>query len=187
MKPVNSAAFKTAVFQFSVFFSLLTIVTALSIVFVLQTGRTGINILEEQHHSYTKLFIQQSKIANDLDQLIRYLYQLKNKNRTASQHKKLQIITSELKDKIKLEIKKNQPSLQNLGLGQAKLPSQLSRLQQLEDQAKKVTGNTNIYLEMLNVVVVIQKLLDQIKENQENHLHQSELLDKCIAQYTRNL
>ena len=187
MKPVNSAAYKSAVFQFSVFFSLLAIVTALSIIFTLKTATFGVDVLEQKHKSYVSVFVQQSKISNNLDQLIRYLFQLKNKDRTSSQHKKLQIMISELKDKIKLDIEKNNASTINLALQNTALPQQLNRVRQLTERVDNLTSKEDIYLEMLSVVNAIQKNLDEIKKNQEDHVYQSMLLDKCINRYTRSL
>lgn len=154
MKPLNHKERRKAFLQFTLAFSLLLLFFFLCCFFSLYTGEKGIKVLEERHAQYTAIFEKQAAFSYDIDNIIKQLYQLKNKDRTLSQHRQFQELISKMLDDIAEDIKKSEQP-----------------------------DNLAVYSEMVDQIKEEQVVLDQYEEDNEEYSYFNELLATCITKY----
>ncbi len=96
MKPLNHTNRVKQILIFSLYFGLTLLILSICGTFTLITAQKGISLLEQKKADYDAVFVTQTKLNFELDKLFRNLNDLKNKNRTASEHKQMQkLITTD--------------------------------------------------------------------------------------------
>ena len=100
MKPLNYKERNTGLLQFILVFGIMTIVIFTSAVIAVKTGKSGVSVLQERNTDYRNIFEKKASLSNDIDEILKYLYQLKNKDRSLTQHKQFQVLISSIRDKI---------------------------------------------------------------------------------------
>lgn len=159
MKPLNQKERRIAKLQFFLIFGIMLSILFGCGFFTIKTGKKGVDVLEEKYAKYTSIFQEQAALSYEIDNIIKRLYQLKNKNRTLPQHKQFQLIISNLRDEISESIK----------------------------QSDEKIADFAIYEEMINQVKTIQSVLDTYEEDNEKYHYYEDLLTKCIEKYQEDL
>ncbi|WP_459211969.1 hypothetical protein [Aquimarina rhabdastrellae] len=157
MKPLNYKERKRSTVQFVIVFVVCLFVVFWSSFVSLYTGKKGIEVLEKKHAEYNEVFEKQAAITFDMDNIIKMLYQLKNKKRTLNEHKQFQGLISNLRRDIETKII---------------ITEELIDAEQFQ-----------LYKELLAQIKEIQTTVDNYENEAEEYLYNKELLEKCREKY----
>jgi hypothetical protein len=154
MKPLNYKKRKNSIFQFILVFGAMILVLFITGFLTLKTGEYGINVLEKRHSQYTEIYKKKAALTYEVEEIIKRLYQINNKDRTSSQHKKYQNLISDIRDKITENIQKEENP-----------------------------DDFMVYNEMVNVIKIIQGNLDTHEEKREKYDYIETQLEQCKDKY----
>jgi len=154
MKPLNYKERRIGLLQFGLVFGILIFILFIVGFFTLKTGGLGVDVLEKKHAAYSESFRTKATLTYDLEEIIKRLYQINNKDRNLSEHKKFQDLISDIRDKM-AEI-----------INTEKKPEEFV-----------------IYHEMLTVIKAIQSDLDTYEEDHDKYVYLEELLERCKEKY----
>lgn len=157
MKPLNNKERKKNLLQFTLIFGIMTLTLFISGFMTIKTAKKGIDVLEKKHARYSEIFRKKAALFFEVEEIIKKLHQLKNKDRNLSQHKKFQTLISNIRDKISESINKEEKSEEFI-----------------------------VYLEMVDEIKAIQNDLDIYEEGNEKYEYLDELLEKCKEKYIEN-
>ncbi|MCV6629608.1 MAG: hypothetical protein OIF50_07085 [Flavobacteriaceae bacterium] len=160
MKPTNLKERKRSIWIFVLIFSMLLGMITLCGYLTLQTGRAGVLALEQKHAAYTSIFEKQVSYVYKIEDIIKRLNHILEKDRTLSQHKQYQMIISNLRDELQNDMA-------------------------LLDASDK--EHFEIYTAFENQISVIQDVLDKYEAEQEIYYSKKELLERCKEKYEENL
>lgn len=158
MKPLNYVDRRKNLLEFALIFSVTISVLFITGFLMLKTAQLGVNVLEEKHAKYSETFRKKAALTYDIEEMIKKLYQINDKNRNLSQHKKFQDLVSDIRDKVAQNISE-------------------------DENPEKFT----VYQEMINVIKVIQNDWDTYKEENEKYMYLEELLERCKEKYMEEL
>lgn len=155
MKPLNYKEVKQFRNKFVLIFSITLLVVFSSLYFTFMTAQKGVEVLEKKHQNFNNLFEKQTVISLELDDIIKLLYKLKNKNRTLNEHIQFQKLISASIEKIEMKIRSESDS----------------------------EFNYSIYTELLTQVKAVQATIDEYKVEEEEYIYNKELLERCRKKY----
>jgi gas vesicle protein len=156
MKPLNYKERRKALFQFSLVFGVMIIVMFITGYVMLKTGERGVQVLEIKHSRYSEAFRKKAAFTFEIEEIIKRLYQINNKKRSFSQHKKFQDLVSNMRDKITESVKKEE-----------------------EENVEEFI----IYQELVTIIKDIQNDLDTYEEANEKYMNIESLLERCNEKY----
>ncbi|OEK09815.1 hypothetical protein A8C32_09905 [Flavivirga aquatica] len=153
MKPLNYKERKAGLLQFILVFSMMIVIMFVTGFMTIKTGKQGVDVLEKKYTRYSDAFRKKAALSYEIEEIIKRLYQMNNKNRNLGQHKKFQDLVSNVRDRVVQGIEE-------------------------EDSEEFV-----IYGEMVSVIKAIQGDLDTYKEGDEKYIYLEELLERCKEKY----
>lgn len=154
MKPLNFKERKKELIKFYLVFAVLILAVFLSGFLTLKTGEFGVDVLGKKHAEFTESFRIKATLTHDLDEIIKRLSQINNRERNLGEHKKYQDLISEIRNKMTTTI------------NAAKKPEEFV-----------------LYSELITIIKDIQSDLDNYKEDHENYYYIEELLERCKEKY----
>jgi hypothetical protein len=152
MKPLNYKERKINLLQFALVFGIMLLIMFLTGYLTLKTGKLGVDVLEKKHSLYSEVFRKKASLNYDLEEIIKRLYQINNKDRNLSQHKKFQDLISDVRDNIIESIKDEER------------PEEFVFYQEIADQIKAIQSDLDTYEEDSEKYVLIEELLERCKE-----------------------
>ena len=156
MKPLNYIERRKALFQFAIVFGVMIVLMYIAGFFILRTGERGVEVLEKKHSRYSDAFRKKAAFTFEIEEIIKKLHQINNKERNLSQHKKFQDLISTIRDKISEGI-----------IGGEK------------ENAEEFI----IYQELILIIKETQSDLDTYEEVNEKYINIEELLERCKEKY----
>ena len=157
MKPLNYKKRSASQLRFLLVFLITLTVLFCSSLFAIHTGKKGIDVLEKKHAEYNTIFEKQASITFKLDEIIKYLYGLKNKKRTLGEHKQFQSLISNMRTDIENEIANTESAIEEYQF--------------------------QLYNELLEQIKAIQTIVDNYENESEEYLYNKALLEKCRQKY----
>lgn len=156
MKPLNYKERRKALFQFAIIFGVMIVMLFITGLFILKTGERGVEVLEKKHSLYSESFRKKAAFTFEVEEIIKKLHQINNKDRNLSQHKKYQDLVSNIRDNISESILKEE-----------------------EEDAEEFI----VYKELIKIIKEIQSDLDTHEEVSEKYTNIEELLVRCKEKY----
>ncbi|WP_196892303.1 type VI secretion system TssO [Aureivirga marina] len=155
MKPLNHKELSQSKRKFTIAFSINLFIIGIGMFFTFFIAKKGMEVLTEKQTSYNHIFQKQAAITFEIDHITKMLYQLKNKNRTLSEHRQFQGIINELR----------------------------STLEENMEKDGKLSKEFELYGEMLSQIKAIQNTIDIYEEQSEEYEYNKELLERCRKKY----
>lgn len=155
MKALNYKKRRKQIFIFWLFFSLLLAVLFACSFSTLKTADKGIALLKDKKARYDEVFKRQAEFNFQLDEIHKMLYSLKNKRRNPGEHKQMQKLITDNREKLEKEIDTNHTE-----------------------------GKDHIlYLEFASQISDIQSVMDIYQKEEDKRRHNIEQLEKCKEKY----
>lgn len=148
MDAKNKKERKSAITSFSLLFFFTLLLFLLLGITTLTTAKKGISMLEEKKVRYDEIFRKQADYNFRIDNLLRNINSLKNKDRTNNEHKQLQQIITQERVRMEDEIEMMDADSVYFSLYKAML-RQIQATQEVSDQLYKESGQREYYLEQL--------------------------------------
>ena len=139
---------KSAITSFSLLFFFTLLLFLLLGITTLTTAKKGISMLEEKKVRYDEIFRKQADYNFRIDNLLRNINSLKNKDRTNNEHKQLQQIITQERVRMEDEIEMMDADSVYFSLYKAML-RQIQATQEVSDQLYKESRQREYYLEQL--------------------------------------
>lgn len=155
MKPLNNDNRRKQILGFSSYFVILLVFLFACSYLTLVIAKKGIILLEDKRDKYEIVFKKQAEITFELENILKNLYSLQNKERNMGEHKQMQKLITDARKLIEEEIDtvdvKNKPYM--------------------------------LYFEFLNQIEDFQGVMDSYQKEKEKHTHNMEQLEKCKEKY----
>lgn len=148
MDAKNKKERKSAITSFSLLFFFTLLLFLLLGITTLTTAKKGISMLEEKKVRYDEIFRKQADYNFRIDNLLRNINSLKNKDRTNNEHKQLQQIITQERVRMEDEIEMMYADSVYFSLYKAML-YQIQATQEVSDQLYKESRQREYYLEQL--------------------------------------
>ena len=148
MDAKNKKERKSAITSFSLLFFFTLLLFLLLGITTLTTAKKGISMLEEKKVRYDEIFRKQADYNFSIDNLLRNINSLKNKDRTNNEHKQLQQIITQERVRMEDEIEMMDADSVYFSLYKAML-RQIQATQEVSDQLYKESRQREYYLEQL--------------------------------------
>lgn len=148
MDAKNKKERKSAITSFSLLFFFTLLLFLLLGITTLTTAKKGISMLEEKKVRYDEIFRKQADYNLRIDNLLRNINSLKNKDRTNNEHKQLQQIITQERVRMEDEIEMMDADSVYFSLYKAML-RQIQATQEVSDQLYKESRQREYYLEQL--------------------------------------
>ena len=148
MDAKNKKERKSAITSFSLLFFFTLLLFLLLGITTLTTAKKGISMLEEKKVQYDEIFRKQADYNFRIDNLLRNINSLKNKDRTNNEHKQLQQIITQERVRMEDEIEMMDADSVYFSLYKAML-YQIQATQEVSDQLYKESRQREYYLEQL--------------------------------------
>jgi hypothetical protein len=148
MDAKNKKERKSAITSFSLLFFFTLLLFLLLGITTLTTAKKGISMLEEKKVRYDEIFRKQADYNFRIDNLLRNINSLKNKDRTNNEHKQLQQIITQERVRMEDEIEMMDADSVYFSLYKAML-YQIQATQEVSDQLYKESRQREYYLEQL--------------------------------------
>jgi hypothetical protein len=148
MDAKNKKERKSAITSFSLLFFFTLLLFLLLGITTLTTAKKGISMLEEKKVRYDEIFRKQADYNFRIDNLLRNINSLKNKDRTNNEHKQLQQIITQERVRMEDEIEMMDADSVYFSLYKAML-RQIQATQEVSDQLYKESRQREYYLEQL--------------------------------------
>ena len=148
MDAKNKKERKSAINSFSLLFFFTLLLFLLLGITTLTTAKKGISMLEEKKVRYDEIFRKQADYNFRIDNLLRNINSLKNKDRTNNEHKQLQQIITQERVRMEDEIEMMDADSVYFSLYKAML-HQIQATQEVSDQLYKESRQREYYLEQL--------------------------------------
>ena len=148
MDAKNKKERKSAITSFSLLFFFTLLLFLLLGITTLTTAKKGISMLEEKKVRYDEIFRKQADYDFRIDNLLRNINSLKNKDRTNNEHKQLQQIITQERVRMEDEIEMMDADSVYFSLYKAML-RQIQATQEVSDQLYKESRQREYYLEQL--------------------------------------
>lgn len=148
MDAKNKKERKSAITSFSLLFFFTLLLFLLLGITTLTTAKKGISMLEEKKVRYDEIFRKQADYNFRIDNLLRNINSLKNKDRTNNEHKQLQQIITQERVHMEDEIEMMDADSVYFSLYKAML-RQIQATQEVSDQLYKESRQREYYLEQL--------------------------------------
>ena len=148
MDAKNKKERKSAITSFSLLFFFTLLLFLLLGITTLTTAKKGISMLEEKKVLYDEIFRKQADYNFRIDNLLRNINSLKNKDRTNNEHKQLQQIITQERVRMEDEIEMMDADSVYFSLYKAML-RQIQATQEVSDQLYKESRQREYYLEQL--------------------------------------
>ena len=148
MDAKNKKERKSAITSFSLLFFFTLLLFLLLGITTLTTAKKGISMLEEKKVRYDEIFRKQADYNFRIDNLLRNINSLKNKDRTNNEHKQLQQIMTQERVRMEDEIEMMDADSVYFSLYKAML-YQIQATQEVSDQLYKESRQREYYLEQL--------------------------------------
>ena len=148
MDAKNKKERKSAITSFSLLFFFTLLLFLLLGITTLTTAKKGISMLEEKKVRYDEIFRKQADYNFRIDNLLRNINSLKNKDRTNNEHKQLQQIITQERVRMEDEIEMMDADSVYFSLYKAML-YQIQATQEVSDQLYKESRHREYYLEQL--------------------------------------
>ena len=148
MDAKNKKERKSAITSFSLLFFFTILLFLLLGITTLTTAKKGISMLEEKKVRYDEIFRKQADYNFRIDNLLRNINSLKNKDRTNNEHKQLQQIITQERVRMEDEIEMMDADSVYFSLYKAML-YQIQATQEVSDQLYKESRQREYYLEQL--------------------------------------
>ena len=148
MDAKNKKERKSAITSFSLLFFFTLLLFLLLGITTLTTAKKGISMLEEKKVRYDEIFWKQAAYNFRIDNLLRNINSLKNKDRTNNEHKQLQQIITQERVRMEDEIEMMDADSVYFSLYKAML-YQIQATQEVSDQLYKESRQREYYLEQL--------------------------------------
>ena len=148
MDAKNKKERKSAITSFSLLFFFTLLLFLLLGITTLTTAKKGISMLEEKKVQYDEIFRKQADYNFRIDNLLRNINSLKNKDRTNNEHKQLQQIITQERVRMEDEIEMMDADSVYFSLYKAML-RQIQATQEVSDQLYKESRQREYYLEQL--------------------------------------
>ena len=148
MDAKNKKERKSAITSFSLLFFFTLLLFLLLGITTLTTAKKGISMLEEKKVRYDEIFRKQAAYNFRIDNLLRNINSLKNKDRTNNEHKQLQQIITQERVRMEDEIEMMDADSVYFSLYKAML-YQIQATQEVSDQLYKESRQREYYLEQL--------------------------------------
>ena len=148
MDAKNKKERKSAITSFSLLFFFTLLLFLLLGITTLTTAKKGISMLEEKKVRYDEIFRKQADYNFRIDNLLRNINSLKNKDRTNNEHKQLQQIITQERVRMEDEIEMMDADSVYFSLYKAML-YQIQETQEVSDQLYKESRQREYYLEQL--------------------------------------
>ncbi|MGB0879530.1 MAG: hypothetical protein ACPGTO_03085 [Polaribacter sp.] len=156
MRPLNYKERRKGLFQFAIIFGVMILLLFITGFFILKTGERGVQVLEEKHSGYSETFRKKAAFTFEVEAIIKRLYQINNKNRNLSEHKKFQALVSDIREKI---------------------------TESVAAEGEENIEEFIIYKELMIIIQEIQSDLDTYEEGNEEYMNIEELLARCKEKY----
>ena len=148
MDAKNKKERKSAITSFSLLFFFTLLLFLLLGITTLTTAKKGISMLEEKKVRYDEIFRKQADYNFRIDNLLRNINSLKNKDRTNNEHKQLQQMITQERVRMEDEIEMMDADSVYFSLYKAML-YQIQATQEVSDQLYKESRQREYYLEQL--------------------------------------
>lgn len=148
MDAKNKKERKSTITSFSLLFFFTLLLFLLLGITTLTTAKKGISMLEEKKVRYDEIFRKQADYNFRIDNLLRNINSLKNKDRTNNEHKQLQQIITQERVRMEDEIEMMDADSVYFSLYKAML-YQIQATQEVSDQLYKESRQREYYLEQL--------------------------------------
>lgn len=148
MEEKNKKERKKAKTSFAMMFSFTLLLFLLFGVCTLTTARKGVGMLEEKKALYEDIFRKQADYNFRMDEIFRKINSLTSKERTSNEHKQLQLIITQEREKMQDEFSSSDADTVNYALYKVML-SQIRATQEFIDQYDKESRRRKYNLEQL--------------------------------------